>query len=207
MRISAIKKPTELHLPTSLQMYLIKELFFMADISTSPRTWVFHRMQLGWQDPTFSPIPYLPLLDLSDTCSPPLALRGPQVWSLGSPLAQLPRCGTTLSLNLVVSHSVQFSSVAQSCPTLCDPMNRRTAGLPVHSLSQLQRRTTSCFESIAHSGSPLSSWFPVWRVFLVLFPWFKDRENCDVLSLVNGQTFLVAGLQPYLFLQGFFWEG
>ena len=28
--------------------------------------------------------------------------------------------------------SVQFSSVAQSCPTLCDPMNLGTPGLPVH---------------------------------------------------------------------------
>ena len=27
---------------------------------------------------------------------------------------------------------VQFSSVAQSCPTLCDPMNHSTPGLPVH---------------------------------------------------------------------------
>ena len=27
---------------------------------------------------------------------------------------------------------VQFSSVAQSCPTLCDPMNRSTPSLPVH---------------------------------------------------------------------------
>ena len=27
---------------------------------------------------------------------------------------------------------IQFSSVAQSCPTLCDPMNRSTSGLPVH---------------------------------------------------------------------------
>jgi len=26
----------------------------------------------------------------------------------------------------------QFSSVAQSCPTLCDPMSRSTPGLPVH---------------------------------------------------------------------------
>ena len=26
----------------------------------------------------------------------------------------------------------QFSSVAQSCPTLCDPLNRSTPGLPVH---------------------------------------------------------------------------
>ena len=28
--------------------------------------------------------------------------------------------------------SVQFSSVAQLCLTLCDPMNRSTPGLPVH---------------------------------------------------------------------------
>ena len=28
--------------------------------------------------------------------------------------------------------SVQFSSVAQSCPALCDPMNCSTPGLPVH---------------------------------------------------------------------------
>ena len=28
--------------------------------------------------------------------------------------------------------SVQFSSVAQLCPTLCDPMNRSMPGLPVH---------------------------------------------------------------------------
>ena len=31
-----------------------------------------------------------------------------------------------------LSSSVQFSSVAQSCPTLCDPINRSTPGLPVH---------------------------------------------------------------------------
>ena len=31
-----------------------------------------------------------------------------------------------------VSFVDQFSSVAQSCPTLCDPMNRSTPGLPVH---------------------------------------------------------------------------
>ena len=30
------------------------------------------------------------------------------------------------------AYSVQFSSVAQSCPTLRDPMNRSTPGLPVH---------------------------------------------------------------------------
>ena len=36
--------------------------------------------------------------------------------------------------SLIFDHtiSVQFSSVAQLCPTLCDPMNRSTPGLPVH---------------------------------------------------------------------------
>ena len=27
---------------------------------------------------------------------------------------------------------IQFSSVAHSCPTLCDPMNHRMPGLPIH---------------------------------------------------------------------------
>ena len=35
-------------------------------------------------------------------------------------------------LNCYSSGSVQFSSVAQSCPTLCDPMNGSTPGLTVH---------------------------------------------------------------------------
>ena len=45
-----------------------------------------------------------------------------------------PRC-LSLSewiIQITEYHSVQFSSVAQSCPTLCDPMNRSTPGLPVH---------------------------------------------------------------------------
>ena len=32
----------------------------------------------------------------------------------------------------LVHRSVQFSSVAQSCPTLCDPMSCSTPDLPVH---------------------------------------------------------------------------
>ena len=32
----------------------------------------------------------------------------------------------------MVNGLVQFSSVAQSCPTLCDTMNRSMPGLPVH---------------------------------------------------------------------------
>ena len=32
----------------------------------------------------------------------------------------------------ITAKVVQFSLVAQSCPTLCDPMNRSTPGLPAH---------------------------------------------------------------------------
>ena len=37
-----------------------------------------------------------------------------------------------LSQILAMMYSVQFSWVTQSCPTLCDPMDRSTPGLPVH---------------------------------------------------------------------------
>ena len=46
-------------------------------------------------------------------------------------------CFLSIIRSLVLSYlltfsSVQFSSVAQSCLTLCDPMNHSTPGLPVH---------------------------------------------------------------------------
>ena len=37
-----------------------------------------------------------------------------------------------LKYTLTFTQSVQFSSVAQSCPTLCDPMYHSTPSLPVH---------------------------------------------------------------------------
>ena len=47
--------------------------------------------------------------------------------------------------------SVQFSSVAQSCPTLCDPMNHSMPGLPVHhQLPDPSRRTS--IESVMPSS-------------------------------------------------------
>ena len=37
-----------------------------------------------------------------------------------------------IKARLLQFSSIQFSSVAKSCPTLCDPMNCSTPGLPVH---------------------------------------------------------------------------
>ena len=58
--------------------------------------------------------------------------------------------------------SVQFSSVAQSCLTLCDPMNRSTPGLPVHhqllEFTQTQRPSSPwCHTAISSSVIPFSS--------------------------------------------------
>ena len=46
---------------------------------------------------------------------------------------------------------VQFSSVAQSCPTLCDPMNRSIPGLPVHHHHRSSLRVVS-IESVMPSS-------------------------------------------------------
>ena len=49
-------------------------------------------------------------------------------------------------------HSVQFSSVAQSCLTLLDPTNRSTPGLPVH--HQLPELTQSHVHRISDAKQP-----------------------------------------------------
>ena len=43
-----------------------------------------------------------------------------------------PMTSTFFSTTLPGNCDDQIRSVAQSCPTLCDPMNRSTPGLPVH---------------------------------------------------------------------------
>ena len=45
-----------------------------------------------------------------------------------------------------------FSSVAQSCPTLCDPMNRSTPGLPVH--HQLPEFTQTHVNRVGNANQP-----------------------------------------------------
>ena len=54
-----------------------------------------------------------------------------------------------------------FSSVAQSCPTLCDPMNHSTPGLPVH--HQLPEFTQTHLHRVGDAiqpSHPLSSPLP-----------------------------------------------
>ena len=75
-------------------------------------------------------------------------------------------------IEIKMRHSIQFSSVAQLCPTLCDPMNCSIPGLRVHHqlLESTQTHVHRVNDAIQPShplSSPslLPSIFPTIRVF------------------------------------------
>ena len=68
-----------------------------------------------------------------------------------------------------LKNQVQFSSVAQSCPTLCDPMNHSTPGLPVH--HQLPEFTQTHVHRVGDAiqpSHPLSSLSPAPNPFVLV---------------------------------------
>ena len=80
--------------------------------------------------------------------------RRKRAWILKSPLGGEPSTDTKYPFYL----SVQFSSVTESCSTLCDPMNRSMPGLPVH--HQLPESTQTHVHwagDAIQSSHPLSS--------------------------------------------------
>ena len=58
-----------------------------------------------------------------------LIFLGSKITADGDCIHEIKRC---LLLGRKVMTSLLFSSVAQLCPTLCDPINHSTPGLPVH---------------------------------------------------------------------------
>ena len=57
--------------------------------------------------------------------------------------------------------AVQFSSVAQACPTLCDPMDCSTPGLPgCHQLPELAQTHVCQVGDAIQASHPLSSPLP-----------------------------------------------
>ena len=57
-----------------------------------------------------------------------------------------------LVITFLPRSSVQFSSVTQSCPTLCDPMNCSTPGLPIH--HQLREFTQTHIHRVGDALQP-----------------------------------------------------
>ena len=77
--------------------------------------------------------------------------------------------------------SVQFSSVAQSCPTLCDPMNRSTTGLPLHHLLsvayKLNFRQTWAWVSVL-----VFSWASCFVSLILGFVIFNDNDSSSLIE-------------------------
>ena len=90
--------------------------------------------------------------------------------------------------------SVQFSSIAQSCPTLCDPMNCSTPGLPVHHQLRRSLRLTS-IESVMPSGHLI-----LCRPLLLLPPSPPASESFPMSQLFTwgGRSTGVSALASFL---------
>ena len=109
-----------------------------------------------------------PSTTISCLCGYPSFLNGPQTWNSSChfpaqnpPRGFLPRRpGSYLQHAGSSRHvsSVQFSSVTQSCPTLCDPMDCNTPGLPVHhQLPEFTQTHVHWVSDAIQPSHPLSS--------------------------------------------------
>ena len=102
--------------------------------------------------------------------------------------------------------SVQFSSVAQSCPTLCDPMNRSTPSLPVH--HQLLEFTQIHMHRL--HWSPVAYWAPtdlgsssfsILSICLfILFMGFSRQEYWSGLPFPSPVDHILSALSTTTFL-------
>ena len=109
-----------------------------------------HRLSVAGEMSNKGPLPQGPLALsslLSNSSIAHLRIQGKEIWRMkailcwvtetirmlskvSSPNHPCPEPSSPLPLALYLGF--QFSSGAQSCLTLCDPMNRSTPGLPVH---------------------------------------------------------------------------
>ena len=92
--------------------------------------------------------------------------------------------------------SVQFSSVAQSYPILCNPMNCSTPGLPIHhQLPEFTQTHVHWVGDAIQPSNPLSSPFP---------PALNPSQNQGLFQWV-GSLHQVAKILELRFHQSFQW--
>ena len=110
-------------------------------------------------------------------------------------------------LSLGTTMTFQFSSVAQSCPTLCNPMDCSKPGFPVHHhLLELAQTRVHCISDAIQLSHPLSSPFPL--TFNLsqhqgLFKWVSSlHQVAKVLEFkLQHQSF------QWIFRTDFLWDG
>ena len=93
--------------------------------------------------------------------------------------------------------SVQFSSVTQSCLTLCDPMNRSTPGLPVHhQLPEFTQTHVHWVGDAIQPSHPLSSPSP---------PSLNLSQHQGLFKWVSSSHQVAKVLEFQLQHQSFWW--
>ena len=95
---------------------------------------------------------------------------------------------------------IQFSSVSQPCPTLCDPMDCNMQGLPansqtLHKLMSIKSVMPSNHLNLCHSLVLLPSIVPILRVFsnksVLCIRWPKYCHFSFSISLSNECSGLI----------------
>ena len=155
-------------------LVILREIVHTADLETriTRNLLIFSQFHLEWQSVQLSSVAQScpALCDPMDCSTPGLPVHHQlqsllKLMSIESvmPSNHLILCFPLLLLLSIFPSisSVQLSSVAQSCPTLCDPMNRSTPGRPVH--HQLPEFTQTYVQRVGDAiqpSHPLSSPFP-----------------------------------------------
>ena len=94
-------------------------------------------------------------------------------------------------------YGVQFSLVAQSCPTLCDPVNRSMPGLPVHhQLPEFTQTPVHWVSDAIQPSHPLSSPSP---------PAPNPSQHQGLFQWVNSSHQVAKVLEFHLQHQSFQW--
>ena len=113
---------------------------------------------------------------------------------------------------MYLHHNFLFSSVAQSCPTLCDPMNLSTPGLPVH--HQLPEFTQTHVHRVGDAiqpSHPLSSPSPPApnpSQYQGLFQWVNSLHEvllCQSIGVSASASVLPMNTQDWSPLGGTGW--
>ena len=90
---------------------------------------------------------------------------------------------------------VQFSSVTQSCPTLCDPMDHSTPGLPVHhQLPEFTQTHVHQVDDAIQPSHPLSSpsppAFSQTSYWSTIFPAALSTQRKQYINLISYKSYL-----------------
>ena len=116
-----------------------------------------------------------------------------QAWQVTGP--GVPKSRTWLKQLSMHTKMNQFSLVTQSCPTLCNPMNRNTTGLPVH--HQLPEFTQTHVHPVGDGiqpSHPLSSPSP---------PAPKPSQHQSLFQWVNSSHEVAKVLEFQLYHHSF----